>query len=96
MIPNNLTKEQIEDFGYMYPKQLADGQWIALRTLLSTTAIVIGLDNTGYNHRYCYRYHEDALEAINSWDGAGHPPGEWIVRKGIGEDLQRVPFPNKK
>jgi hypothetical protein len=52
-----------------------------------TTAVVVGLDPTGYRLRYCYEHRSDAQAAIKAWDGLGHPPGPWIKCKGGGVDL---------
>lgn len=52
-----------------------------------TTAVVVGLDPTGYRLRYCYEHRSEAQAAIKAWDGLGHPPGPWIKCKGGGVDL---------
>lgn len=56
-----------------------------------TVAIVCGINEVGYRYRYCYPTLLDAMSAFNDWDGCGHPPGNWIKRKGEGGDL---PNPN--
>lgn len=45
-----------------------------------TWAIVVGLDETGYSHRYCYNTLSEALGAYNDWDGDGDLAG-FIKRK---------------
>jgi hypothetical protein len=52
-----------------------------------TTALVVGLDATGYQRRYCYEHDVDARAALLQWKGDGHPDGPWIKCKGAGIDL---------
>lgn len=40
-----------------------------------------------YDYRYCYEDFADCLNDFNTWDGAGHPKGNWIKQKGAGVDL---------
>lgn len=49
-----------------------------------TTAVVVGLDDGGYQRRYCYEHLEDAQAALAVWDGHKHPSGPWIKCKGAG------------
>ena len=46
-----------------------------------------------YDYRYMYATEMEAVEALVHWDGNGHPPGNWIKRKGNGPDLDN---PNYK
>ncbi len=34
-----------------------------------------------YNARYCYNTAREACEALETWDGIGDPPGDWIKEK---------------
>lgn len=52
-----------------------------------TTAVVVGLDASGYQRRYCYEHDAVARAALLLWDGEGHPDGPWIKCKGAGIDL---------
>jgi len=79
-----MTKEQIEALGYEFPRQLPNGQWIALQRFLFTWAVVKGIDPIGYEQRWCYGAYNDALIAVANWDGEGDPPGNWIVNKPSG------------
>lgn len=60
--------------------------------MLHTVAIVVGLDEGGYRYRYCYEYQQEAIWALMFWDGHGHPPGNWIKRKGEGGDLLNMKY----
>jgi hypothetical protein len=45
----------------------------------------VGVEKDGaYASRYCYSRLQDAAEALLAWDGAGDPPGPWLVQKGAG------------
>jgi hypothetical protein len=76
-----MTKELLEEMGYLFPRQVADGEWIALFRFVFTWGLVKGLDDVGYNERWCYSSLNDALVAVANWDGEGDPPGNWIVNK---------------
>lgn len=52
-----------------------------------TSGLVVGLTLEGYGRRYCYESLDDAREALQVWDGVGHPAGPWIKCKGAGIDL---------
>ena len=65
---------------------------IALERFAYTVGIVCQIDWTGRGYRYCYHTLLEAQSAINDWEKTGyqgHPPGNWIKRKGKGEDLSR-------
>ena len=59
-----------------------NGSLAGINQYLFTTGICLGLTEDGLFGRYCYENHEDAVKALDEWDGAGHPPGNWIVYKG--------------
>ena len=63
-----------------------------IRRFNYTTAIVVGLDDVGYERRYCYEHKDDAQAAVRAWDGAEHPSGPWIKCKGAGIDLLNPAF----
>lgn len=52
-----------------------------------TTALVVGLDASGRQRRYCYGHDADARAAPLQWNGEAHPGGPWIKCKGAGIDL---------
>lgn len=59
----------------------------ALAPFAFTVGLVLGLNETGYEARYCYPVKDatDALLDILRWDGEGHPEGNWIKLKGRSE-----------
>ena len=59
-----LKKEDYTDFKGI------NGPLCALRRSMFTTGLVVGLDRVGYDGRYCYESHSDAVSALKDWDGA--------------------------
>lgn len=57
----------------------------ALARMYATWGLVVGLDQVGYERRYCYESHHEALAALRDWNGAegSHPGGNWIKLKGM-------------
>ena len=45
-----------------------------------------------YDYRYMYETEGEAVKACVLWDGDGHPPGNWIKRKGGGPDLDNPDY----
>ena len=68
--------------GYAAPIKI-NGEIVAIGGFLFTTGIIVGLDETGYSHRYCYASPLEAHEALVSWilSGDAEPSG-FIKRKG--------------
>jgi hypothetical protein len=77
-----MTPEQIIGYGYVAPKQFPSGEWAALRPMVYTTALCVGLDESSYARRFCYTNGLAAILALAQWDGVGDPPGPWLVEKG--------------
>lgn len=81
-----MSADELREMGYLWPRQLADGRWIALLPMLYTTGLFVDLDEVGYAYRYCYEHSHHAVADLQMWDGVGEPPGPWIKRKGRGGD----------
>ena len=77
--------------GYTHVRQLGV-KWVGLQRFNFTVGLVVGLDGGGYERRYCFEFAEDALEALDAWDGQEHPSGPWIKCKGAGIDLLNPAF----
>lgn len=77
--------------GYSCVRNL-NKQWCALKQFNFTTALVVGLDDVGYQRRYCYEHWADAHTALLAWNGLHHPSGPWIKCKGGGIDLVNPAF----
>ena len=90
---NNL-KEYLEAEGYSQIKHIEGLGLCGIRPFIYTTAIVVGLNETGYKYRYCYPKNRalECVMALHVWDGKGDPQGNWIKRKGEGGDFDNPNF----
>lgn len=84
-----ITGERVKfylELGYYFPVEI-DGQVCGLTPMTFTWSIMVGIDETGYSHRYCYDSQALAMKAYIEWilGGAEEPDG-YIVRKGLGPD----------
>lgn len=78
---DEMTADKIAFLGYVAPRRLDDGRWVALLKMLFTTGLFVGIDQSGYQTRFCYEHMSDAIAALIEWDGIGDPPGPWIKEK---------------
>ena len=67
----------------------------ALQQMCFTTGLFCKINPFNYAYRYCYHSLAEARDAIETWDGEGHPPGNWIKRKGQGDDLPNPNYEDK-
>ncbi len=79
-----LDEEQVKfytDMGYGMPIRL-DGELVALGPFLYTVGIIVGMDETGYKHRFCYASENEAMIGLLAWIGNDdeEPPG-YIKKK---------------
>ena len=77
-----VTKDFFFEQGYTAVRQLPDGRWIGVLKLIYTCGLVVGLDESGYQYRYCYHRYVDAVRDAERWDGVDDPPGPWVKLKG--------------
>ena len=81
-LENTEMREILEHEGYVGVRQMKNGQWVGVCKMLYTYGLVIGLDETGYDRRYCYEHLTDAMVAAVCYEGIGDPIGPWIKMKG--------------
>ena len=74
-----------EENGYTYIKVIEDRGVCAIQRFTFTTAIVYGIDDSGYVGRFCFHTKKEALDSFNLWDGKEDPYGDWIKHKGYTE-----------
>ena len=77
--------DELHEMGYALPRQLPDGNWLALQRMMYTTGLFLIADGdaVGYRCRWCYEHEQHALHALVFWDGVGDdPPGPWVKQKG--------------
>ena len=80
LIDNQLL-DTLERNGYSHVG-VYDGKVCGLHQYAFTWAIVVGLDEFGYERRYCYETYDEAFISLIHWHGFNHPPGPWLVCKG--------------
>ncbi len=74
--------EFLVEEGYIMPRKLPTGEWVAVCQFILTWGLLVGVDRVGYRTRFCYERQKDAMLAALRWDGTGDPPGPWIKEKG--------------
>lgn len=75
--------------GYFFHREYDNIGLVALTRMAFTVGLMVDIDFEGkcYYQRYCYPSLQDAYRALETWDGQGLPPGNWIKRKGEGGDF---------
>lgn len=89
------VQRMLNDEGYVAVRKLPTGEFAGVEQLLYTAALVVGMNNFGWERKYCYEKKRDAMEALFAWDGNGDPPGLWIKANGkFGEFIEERMNPN--
>lgn len=65
-------------------RRVIEGQVVAVAKFLYTWGLLLDVTEESYSGRYCYASFDDAMFAMENWDGTGDPPGPWIKYKGAG------------
>lgn len=73
--------EVLTNEGYFFLREV-DGQVCGLHQYVFTCGLVVGLNESSYERRYCYENRFDAVLAFAAWNGKEHPSGPWIKLKG--------------
>jgi len=76
-----VTHEEFKSMGYRKLRVVAGGKLCGILPQLFTTSLVVGLNDVGYERRYCYEKSYEAEEMLAAWDGVGDPPGPWVKEK---------------
>jgi hypothetical protein len=71
----------LEANGYRHIRRLPTGELAAIASMVFTTGLFVGLDESGYRTRFCFESEHVARTALENWDGTGFPPGWWIIQK---------------
>lgn len=77
----NVVSDTLLSYGYQHLREVPLQGTCGLIRMIFTTSLTVGLDEWGYERRYCYERFEDARDALVAWDGIGDPPGPWIKEK---------------
>lgn len=71
-----------EDMEYAHVCKI-NGKIVGISQFLYTTGIVCGMNETGYEHRFCYHTPHEAMGALIGWIAkGGDEPTGYIKRKG--------------
>ena len=77
-------------------KRLDSGLEIGVIRMLFTWDLCYNINPNSmcqfYDYRYMYAKEMEAVEALVHWDGNGHPPGNWIKRKGNGPEISNPKY----
>jgi len=79
-MPDTLLKKLNRE-GYTRCRRLPTGEIAGILPQIYTVGLCVGLNEIGYRTRFCYEHRNDALAALESWDGRRDPPGPWIKQK---------------
>lgn len=71
---------------YMFPRYIPEVGWCALYRFGFNWSMLTDITHHGIGLRYCYETRNQALVDLQTWDGVGDPPGDWIKAKGYGRD----------
>ena len=79
----------LEDMNcYEFLQEIPGRGICGLQRFIYTVGLVYGLDKIGYEGRYCFPLEkaQQAVIALQLWDGKNDPPFGWIKHKGrVGE-----------
>lgn len=82
----------LQELGYEHIRFIEPRGFCGIIRMIYTVGLVSGLDQSGYQHRWCYPDWASASHALSEWNGISDPPGDWIKHKGKGGDYSN---PNK-
>lgn len=91
-----MTKDDNWRQYYSCLKDLPIAGTCGLQKMLFTVGLFIGLDSEGCRGRYCFHTVAEAEAALESWDGSGHPAGNWIKYKGLGGPISNPDYTQPK
>lgn len=74
-------RKYLEKDGYIGLRRLPTGELAAVKQMMFTYGLVVGIDKISWRTRFCYERALDALTALDTWDGQGWPPGYWLKQK---------------
>jgi hypothetical protein len=78
--------KELTEMGYYHLRDVPGRGICGIGLMMFTTGLFYGMDEFGYDGRYCYRTPAEAVEALREWDGKGYPAGDWIKHKGANVD----------
>ncbi len=76
-----LTKEYFEVLGYQFVRQLDDDSWVGIDELLFSTALYMGMDQSGWAKRYDFELRGDAIQELIKLTKQTDIPNGWIAKR---------------
>jgi hypothetical protein len=87
MINEEIAKKLKDELDCIVFKEVPGHGICGIKRFMYTHGILSQLnpDNlfTWFYGRWCYPDFDSAKKALEQWDGAGDPPGDWIKYKGV-------------
>lgn len=77
-----MTEKELQEEGYFNIEKIEGRGLCGLFRFIYTTGLCYGLNEYGYEGRYCFESTADAEASLKEWDGNGDPSGDWIKHKG--------------
>ena len=84
MILTEELKKELEDLGYTRLRVIPGRGICGVLKYLFTWGLTYGINDIGYEGRWCYDNHIEPTIYLEEWDGTGDPKGNWIKYKGTG------------
>lgn len=69
------------DNGYTHVRQLPDGTWAGLVSLIYTTGLCVGLTEIGWTRRFCFEDRKMAISELAKLTSVDDEPVGWIARR---------------
>lgn len=76
-----LLEDDIKELGYDNPIYVDNIGWCGLQRMIFTTGVFYDITSIGYSGRYCFKYYQDAKEALLDIHNI-HLNSNWIKHKG--------------
>lgn len=77
--------DMVQHWEFLHVREVPGRGDCAVQRFIFTCGLLAGvaLDSAtiDYAARYCYHSAREAVQALETWDGTGDPPGEWIKEK---------------
>lgn len=80
---DDFTRELVTsaEYGFRGAKRLGDGTYVGIKLMITTVAIVIRIDKSGYVRRYCYTDMTECLSEYEKLSERLAVPEGWVAKK---------------
>lgn len=91
-----IDEDMARHWGLLAHREVPGRGDCAVQRFIYTCGLLVGLElnpfTNDYKARYCYETAAEAIHALDTWDGTGDPPGDWIKEK-VSERTRVVEIP---